>query len=360
MSLKLIPAIFLFVIGQLVFAQQKLPVIKATSKIVDVRDGKKFNKACWTISPELKPDLYTTSIKNSSVTFYTDLDSISFNVTPDEKYNFIILLNNKDSALTQIAYALSNLAILQQDAQYNYNDNREIIKFSYEAMNAPDLVEIRKIFRLDSIAGTGNEVSQIINLLHWVHNTYPHDGTKEIPECKSTLDLMTTSKKEHSAMNCGLLAGVLNKCYLARGFKSRQVVCLPKDSTDSDCHSINAVYSNTLNKWLWMDPTNDAYVMNEKGELLSISEVRERLIYNMPLILNPDANWNHIASTVKEEYLYNYMAKNLYAFQCYVTGGGESKSNLLLPLEYKGVIPRTAINKPKCTNNPFVFWAKPE
>ena len=161
-------------------------------------------------------------------------------------------------------------------------------------------------------------------------------------------------------MHCGGLATVLNECYLAIGLKSRRVVCLPKDSTDFDCHSINTVYSKTLGKWLWMDPTNNAYVMNEKGELLSIAEVRDRLINNKPLILNPDANINRIYSVVKENYLFYYMAKNLYAFQCYVDGGGESKSNLLLPVEYSGIIPRTKISKPECTNNPGIFWAKPE
>jgi hypothetical protein len=161
-------------------------------------------------------------------------------------------------------------------------------------------------------------------------------------------------------LDCGTLANVLNNCYLALGFKSRRVVCLPKDSTDFDCHSINTVYSKTYGKWLWLDPTNDAYVMNEQGELLSIAEVRERLISGLPLIVNPDANWNHKMSVTKEEYLYNYMAKNLYAFQCFVTTGGESKSNLLLPVEYKGIIPRTKMYNPKCTNNPNVFWSKPE
>ena len=45
-----------------------------------------------------------------------------------------------------------------------------------------------------------------------------------------------------------------------------------------------------------MDPTNDAYVMNEKGELIGINEVRNRLINDQPLELNPDANWNHRTS----------------------------------------------------------------
>jgi hypothetical protein len=102
------------------------------------------------------------------------------------------------------------------------------------------------------------------------------------------------------------------------GIKSRFVTCLPKDSLDidNDCHVINMVYSMQLKKWLWIDPTNDAYVMDEKGELLSIEEVRERLIYDKPLILNPDANWNHISSVTKKEYLENYMAKNLYLLEC--------------------------------------------
>ena len=358
MKFKLLLIIFLC--SQVVLAQHEIPVIKATSKKVDIRDGDIFKKAYWNISPRLKPDVYETTSKNKKVTFYTDIDSISFVVKPDEKYNFIILLNNTDSALTQIVYKPSYLEILKNADQYNYDDDRLISKFTYIPISDSVLVEIRKAFNLDSIIGTGNEVSQIINLLHWVHNTYPHDGTKDVPQYKSTLELMIMRKKEHGTLDCGSLANVLNKCYLALGFKSRRVVCLPKDSADFDCHSINVVYSKTYNKWLWMDPTNDAYVMNENGELLSIPEVRERLINGLPLIINPDANWNHKMSVIREEYLYNYMAKNLYAFQCFVTTGGDSKSNLLLPVEYKGIIPRTKVNNPKCTNNPNNFWSKPE
>src|SRR6202012_5717928 len=66
----------------------------------------------------------------------------------------------------------------------------------------------------------------------------------------------------------------------------------------------------------WIDPTFCAYVMNEKGELLNLEEVRERIIDDKPLILNPDANWNHKASETKEYYLYYDMAKNLYRLQC--------------------------------------------
>lgn len=360
---KLSLLIILCLIVQSLSAQQNLPVIKANSKKVDIKDGKNFKKGTWNIVPEAKPDIYKTSSK--WVTFYTDKDSISFKIRPNKVYNFIILLNDKDSAFTQIKYepviyTPSYLDILKKGSRYSFDDKRELTKFTYQPLNDPDLIIIRREFNLDSIIGSGNEVSQILNLLHWVHNSFRHDGTKEAPKYSSISNLMNICVKDHKTLDCGTLATVLNNSYLALGFKSRRVVCLPKDSTDFDCHSINTVYSNTFKKWLWIDPTNDAYVMNERGELLSIAEVRERLVSNKPLILNPEANWNHKKSITKEDYLYNYMAKNLYAFECFVSGGGESQSNLLLPVEYKGIIPRTKDYNPKCTNNSTLFWAKPE
>jgi hypothetical protein len=133
--------------------------------------------------------------------------------------------------------------------------------------------------------------------------------THDNPIVKNAMNMITECRRDKKGLNCRGLATVLNECYLSMGFKSRFVTCMPRDSVFTDCHVINMVWSNDLKKWLWMDPTNDAYVMNEQGQLLGIAEVRERLINGKPLILNPDANWNHKSSAVKEEYLCNYMAK---------------------------------------------------
>jgi hypothetical protein len=108
---------------------------------------------------------------------------------------------------------------------------------------------------------------------------------------------------------------MLTEVYLAMVFKSRFVTCMPRDYI-TDCHVITTVYSNTLNKWLWVDPTHEAYVMDENGVMLSIAEVRERLRNDQPLQLNEDANWNNRQKTNKEYYLDRYMAKNLYYLIC--------------------------------------------
>jgi len=237
---------------------------------------------------------------------------------------------------------------------------------------------LREGFKLDSIAGQGSDVLKILNLLHWVHDLVPHDGMHGNPEVKNAMSMLEVCKKENRGLNCRGLALVLNECYLSLGIKSRIVTCLPKDSLqiDQDCHVINSVYSESLNKWLWIDPTFEAYVMNEKGELLSIEEVRERLVTGQPLILNPDANWNNQSQQTKEEYLESYMAKNLYMLECPVTSeynmesAAEGKTYTyvrLLPLDYFAQDPHKEEEKRDNgnttwvtykTNNAGVFWER--
>ncbi len=71
----------------------------------------------------------------------------------------------------------------------------------------------------------------------------------------------------------------------------------------------------SLDKWVWVDPTFAAFVTDENGLMLHPGEVRYRLQNDMPLVLNPDANWNHQSIQTKEEYLDQYMAKNLYLIE---------------------------------------------
>jgi hypothetical protein len=293
----------------------------------------------------------------------TDLDNIR------KEKEFVDL--NKKLKLTG-----DYLFILKSADKYNLSDNRQLPVFSYQSSQDPKLSALRKGFNLDSIAGEGTDVLKILNLLHWVHNLVPHDGMNGNPEVKNAISMVEVCKKDNRGLNCRGLALVLNECYLAMGIKSRIVTCLPKDSLkiDQDCHVINSVYSESFKKWLWIDPTFNAYVMNEKGEMLSIEEVRERLISDKTLILNPDANWNNKTSQTKEEYLQNYMAKNLYMLECPASSeynmetSSEGKTYnyiRLLPLDYHEQKPdieeekrtgqNTTWNTYK-TNNPIVFW----
>lgn len=104
--MKFIIQTFLLLIltTQFVFAQKKLPILKANKTIISIKEGDFDYKDIWTISPEVKPDIFVTNpfVGAKIITFYSDIDTLSFTVKPNKKYDFLILLNGKDTAFTQI------------------------------------------------------------------------------------------------------------------------------------------------------------------------------------------------------------------------------------------------------------------
>jgi Aspartyl protease len=127
-------AILLLLIGNTVFAQN-LPVIRASSKNVKIRDGANFKENFWVIFPETKPDIYYVDIprKEQKVTFITDKDSISFEVKFGKTYDFIILLNGKDSCYTRISATFPktvklNSTTVSDTIPFTMRDNRIYVK----------------------------------------------------------------------------------------------------------------------------------------------------------------------------------------------------------------------------------------
>lgn len=159
------------------------------------------------------------------------------------------------------------------------------------------------------------------------------------------------------------MATVLNECYLAMGIKSRVITCLPKRFF-SDCHVINAVYSETLGKWLWIDPTNNAWVTDDKGNMLSVPEVRERLRAGLPVRVNDEANWNNERKVETEDYLYSYMAKNLFYIECWTRYGFNTESDKNIPVNYimlqpPGCKSNAMLEGSIAVNDDSCFWAAP-
>lgn len=108
----------LLMIEMAIFGQDSLLAIKATSEKVDIRVGNEyFVKGGWALDPNKKPDVFSIGSKwvyeEKKVTFTTNIDSISFNVKPGNKYNFIIILNDTVSCYTQIK-TLSNPVFLKK------------------------------------------------------------------------------------------------------------------------------------------------------------------------------------------------------------------------------------------------------
>lgn len=130
----------------------QIPIVEATSDLVDIRDGENLKKGGWSLAPDVKPDIYKTDVITSkNVTFYTNLDSITFTVEPKKKYDFIILLNKKDTCWTQI----NTVPHFDFDDKYIEKNSG---KYSFEIPEVQELVHL--IFALTP---TGIDDKNMVN-----------------------------------------------------------------------------------------------------------------------------------------------------------------------------------------------------
>lgn len=86
-------------------AQKKLPVIKANSVQMTIREEDNGFTTDWNADPKIKLDVYTTSkldTRKKTITIKTDIDSASFTIKKGDNKDFIVLLKGKDSCMTRI------------------------------------------------------------------------------------------------------------------------------------------------------------------------------------------------------------------------------------------------------------------
>ncbi len=270
----------------------------------------------------------------------------------------------KYKELLAIVQDRNPLTLLKKTNPYQKEENADIPKFAYQPVEHPNLNYVREYFQLDTIPGKGNELEHIKNLLHFAHDNIRHDGGNRAICEFTSIDIYNYNHSTGNGVNCRQMAISLCDMYLAMGYKARVVTCLPADPNDYECHVINTVWSETLQKWLYIDPTMDAWVMDENGLMLSIAEVRDHLVNGKPLVLCETANWNHENAQTKDYYLETYMAKNLYYFVCKqrsffnqesIYRSIDNEDIRLIPVGFEN-------NNFQCptTTDPEIFWAKPE
>lgn len=107
MKIKFVFAFLIILLSyNLNIAQKNILLIKANTSRVAIKDGNQSITRWWEyLQTNVKPVVYHISKinQNRKVTFYTDIDSISFDVKPNNKYDFKVLLKGKDTCYAQIS-----------------------------------------------------------------------------------------------------------------------------------------------------------------------------------------------------------------------------------------------------------------
>ena len=159
------------------------------------------------------------------------------------------------------------------------------VTYSYADSSDENLRKLRDMYDLETTAGKGSETDRIINLTRWVFQLTGHASNPQIPEELNAFNLIRLAKDEHMQINCYMKTVILNEVFLAMGFFSRWTHLLPSSHEEDVSHFVTSVYSISLGKWILMDPDLGAYVTDEKGNILGVAEIRNRLIAGEPLVV---------------------------------------------------------------------------
>lgn len=200
--------LLLIVTTQFLSAQQKLPMLKTDKTTVSIKEGNFNYKDAWSISPEVKPDIFVTNkfTGTKTVTFYSDIDSISFTVKPNKKYDFIILLNGKEKAYTQINTDSRQEPSLEPKLFYtrikNTNQTTDTIPFELGKDNRIHLKgKVNNSESLDLLFDTGASSCVITSSLINKKVTLNIDGTQENGSTDGTSIVNKSSKNTISIGN---------------------------------------------------------------------------------------------------------------------------------------------------------------
>jgi hypothetical protein len=132
-------------------------VIEAKTSNASLKiDGKLYSNN-WVITPEISPDIFPIEIeknRSSRVTFITDIDSVSYQLKQGDIKNFIVLLNEKDSAFTRLEGVP-----LKANFTYDYI-KRNKGKWSVEVIEVQELFQVISVITPTGLADTR---SMIIN-----------------------------------------------------------------------------------------------------------------------------------------------------------------------------------------------------
>ena len=157
------------------------------------------------------------------------------------------------------------LAVLKSSPEYAFEPTAGYPRLSYQEPSDDSLTVLRLAYGLDSIAGDGEELSKILNLLAWASHTLTHDGSGSNPDPETSLNILRHIEETGSGVNCVMKAIVLNDAYLAIGLKSRVVHGNGRDWVfNGEWHAFNS----------YRDGNSEIYVINADGSGL------ERLTFN--------------------------------------------------------------------------------
>jgi hypothetical protein len=159
--------------------------------------------------------------------------------------------------------------------------NNPILSYDYEklpledSISTQDFSELKKYVLSKTTLKSKNEPELFFELMEWVSNQWEHNGWHAAPDSLNSLGILKSVHEDGQQYRCVEYGIVLNDILNSFGYVARTVGLKHKDADYGGAgmgHVATEVWSNKLNKWIFLDPQFGIYAKKD-NVLLNIFEI---------------------------------------------------------------------------------------
>jgi hypothetical protein len=197
-------------------------------------------------------------------------------------------------------------------------DDAEARVFEIE-FSAPELEHLKATYALETMRGA-EDFETAVNLMAWMNKHVVHGNmAPSYQSSTSTAMLDWAYDYPDRSLNCRDQSISLSECLLALGIPAYPIWMFPYSPYDMDNHVVVHTYMAHLGKWVMIDPTWNAYVLNDQNDVLDVFEMRAAYAKYETLHLSADVIYNGEHQTNEADLydLISYYAKNCFYFDLY-------------------------------------------
>ena len=194
-------------------------------------------------------------------------------------------------------------------------EDGSVREFEYDHAH-PGFRKLRDRYRLDDVAGDGDEMARSLRLLDWLHRHVRHADTRLSLEMNS-LSLLEHAfdKGKESGINCLMLSTTLVEACLSLGLKARTVDLHPLSPYDMDQHVVVVVWTGPASGWVMLDPMTGSWFKDPDGTILSPWLVRARFADEAEITCRDPVDFQNASQQHAAGLYHEYMAKSMFYFQ---------------------------------------------
>jgi len=209
-------------------------------------------------------------------------------------------------------------------------NNNSILNYNYEklpledSINTLEFSELKKYVLSKTTIKSKNEPELFFELMEWVSNQWEHNGWHAAPDSLNSLGILKSVHSDGQQYRCVEYGIVLNDILNSFGYVARAVGLKHKDADYGGAgmgHVATEVWSNKLNKWIFLDPQFGIYAQKDNFPLNIFEIYQIKKDGNFEKIEFIKVKTNKANKKYGNEFLTNYLGyiaiKQRYRSQSY-------------------------------------------